>query len=92
MNPESRAWDILRLHASAQLRTGFADRVLRAARQGVEAAPSLFSQFALCAATSALCFIAVALFEGRQTAAARDQNLADWQEIASATAEPTLGL
>ena len=85
MNPESRAWESLRLHASAQLRTGFADRVLRAARQGVEAAPSIFSQFALSAATAALCFMAVAVFEASHTSAASDQNLADWQDIASAS-------
>ena len=91
MNPELRAWDSLRLHASAQLRTGFADRVLRAARQGVEAAPSVFSQFALSVATAALCFMAVAFFEARHTPAAREQNLADWQELASATADSGLG-
>jgi len=91
MNPESRAWESLRYHAAAQLRTGFADRVLRAARQGVEAAPSIFSQFALSAATAALCYIAVAFFDGRRTNAASDRNLADWQEIASASADSSLG-
>jgi len=91
MNPESRAWESLRHHAAAQLRIGFADRVLRAARQGVEAAPSVFSQFALSAATAALCYMAVAFFDAHRANAVSDQNLADWQEIASATAEPTLG-
>ncbi len=32
MNPEDRAWAALRRHASAQLRGGFADRVVRTAR------------------------------------------------------------
>ena len=32
MKPEDQAWASLRDHASAQLRDGFADRVLRAAR------------------------------------------------------------
>ena len=32
MKPEEHAWRALQLHASAQLRNGFADRVLRAAR------------------------------------------------------------
>jgi len=37
MKPEDHAWKALRTHAAAQLRTGFADRVLRDA-QGPEAA------------------------------------------------------
>lgn len=32
MKPEDHAWRNLRAHAAAQLRSGFADRVLRAAR------------------------------------------------------------
>jgi hypothetical protein len=32
MKPENQAWESLRQHAGAQLRGGFADRVLRAAR------------------------------------------------------------
>lgn len=32
MKPEDQAWESLRQHAAAQLRTGFADRVVRAAR------------------------------------------------------------
>jgi hypothetical protein len=88
MNPETRAWESLRLHASAQLRSSFADHVLRITRQSVEAAPSVVSQFALSAATAALCFGAVAFFESRGTDAAADQTtLADWQEIAFATAD-----
>jgi hypothetical protein len=37
MKPEHDAWNALRSHAAAQLRTGFADRVLRAA-EGPQAA------------------------------------------------------
>jgi len=90
MNPESNAWDSLRRHASAQIRPGFANRVLRAARQGVESAPSIFSQFALCAATAALCFMAVAFFGASRPADDNEQNLADWQDIAAATADSGL--
>jgi hypothetical protein len=32
MKPDDQAWDALRQHAAAQLRDGFADRVVRAAR------------------------------------------------------------
>jgi hypothetical protein len=62
---------------------------MRAARQGVEVAPSVFSQFALCAATAALCFMAVAFF-GAQPANDNEQSLADWQDIAAATADSGL--
>ena len=37
MKPEKDAWNALNAHASAQLRNGFADRVLRAARGPQEA-------------------------------------------------------
>jgi len=90
MNPETNAWESLRRHANAQIRPGFADRVMRVARQGVEAAPSIFSQFALCAATAALCFMAVAFFGAAPASDDNAQSLADWQEIASATADSGL--
>jgi hypothetical protein len=90
MNPESKAWDSLRRHANTQIRSGFADRVMRVARQGVEAAPSIFSQFALCAATAALCFMAVAFFGSARPADDNEQSLADWQDIAAATADSGL--
>jgi hypothetical protein len=88
MNPESKAWDSLRRHANARIRPGFADRVLRLARQGVEVvAPSIFSQFALCAATAALCFMAVAFFGSARPSEDNAQSLADWQDIAAATGD-----
>jgi hypothetical protein len=84
MNPEN-AWNSLRAHAAAQLKPGFPDRVLRAARAGAEAAPSLLGQFALSAATAALCFLAVALFNAQTTRAEAESSLAAWQDIASAS-------
>jgi hypothetical protein len=84
MKTEPRAWDQLRRHASAQLRPGFADRVLRAARAGVEAAPSLLTIFTLSAVTAALCLAAVTLTNRRaQDAQERENNIAGWQRIAA---------
>ena len=65
MKTETRAWAQLQRHASAQLRPGFADRVVRAARAGAEAVPSLLSIFTLSAATAALCLLAVTLLNTR---------------------------
>ena len=84
MKTETRAWDQLQRHASSRLSAGFADRVLRAARVGAEVAPSLFSIFALSAATAALCFAAVTLYSASsQNTAERDLNIAGWQRIAA---------
>eukprot|EP01031_Cornospumella_fuschlensis_P048365 gene48365-59229_t len=55
MKTEPRAWAQLQRHAAAQIRPGFADRVVRAARAGAEAAPTLLSIFTLSAITAALC-------------------------------------
>ena len=82
MNPENQAWLRLRDHAAAQIHAGFADRVLRRAR---EAVPSLAASFFLSAATAALCLLAVALFERPAHRAAEASNLADWQQIAASS-------
>ncbi len=89
MNPESheaKTWAQLHAHAAAQLSPGFPDRVLRESRARAMAAPSLLRQFALSAATAALCFLAVAFVDARTSSAAAS-NLADWQQIASASEE-----
>lgn len=82
MNPENQAWLRLREHAAAQISPGFAERVLRATRQG---APSLAGAFILSAATAALCLLVVALIERPSHRAVAASNLADWQQIASAS-------
>ena len=69
----------------------FADRVLRAARASIEAAPSLFGHFVLSAATVALCFAAIALFQTRAASGADDHSLADWQQIASTADDSSIG-
>ncbi len=84
MNTEQQAWERLREHAAALITPGFPDRVMRAARES--ASPLLVSHFALCAATAALCLIAVALYDAR--ASGDDaQNLAGWREIAVQASE-----
>lgn len=83
MKTETRAWSQLRRHASSQLSPGFADRVLRAARAGAEASPSLMSLFALSAATAAICFAAVTLYSTSSHDATERDNIAGWQRIAA---------
>lgn len=88
MKTETQAWADLRRHASTKLRPGFADRVVRAARAGAEAVPSLLSIFTLSAVTAALCLAAVTLSNQQaQNAAERDVNIAGWQRIAADSEE-----
>lgn len=76
--PHSRVWIAFEERAAASLRASFADRVLHAVRAAVPAEmPSLFSQLALCAATAALCLIAVIYVHGHITRLADDRSLAD---------------
>jgi hypothetical protein len=91
MNPEDRAWSRLQNHAAAQLSPGFAQRVLVAARAGAKAAPSFLGQFTLGAATAALCFVAVTLFQAQRTGGDESSTLADWQKITAASQEAELG-
>jgi hypothetical protein len=90
MNPEAEAWQRLCEQAEARLSGDFADRVIRAARQQVESAPSLAGQFMLTIATAALCFLAVAFFNARESRAQDTRSLADWQQIASAVDDSNL--
>jgi hypothetical protein len=85
MNPETeiRAWSALQRRASARLAPGFADRVLRVARAGIEAAPSVLGQFLLGAATAAACALIVVLVHVRTNHAEDNRSLAAWQDIAT---------
>ena len=88
MKTEQSAWAQLQRHASAQIRPGFADRVVRAARAGAEAAPSLLTIFTLSAVTAALCLAAVTFTHKRaQDAEEREINIAGWQRIAADSEE-----
>lgn len=78
--PQDATWRELNRHASRQLRPGFAERVLRAARSAAEM-PSLSSQFALSAATAAVCLAAVVFVQDRRAQQADERNLADWERI-----------
>lgn len=122
MKPEDQAWRELNEHAAAQLRggfaervmrvahgpqpqtwrelfglgareirPGFAERVLRAARAATEM-PSLASQFALSAATAAVCLAAVLFVHHRLVEAADERNLAEWQQIVSIAQDDTPAL
>jgi hypothetical protein len=109
MKPEEHAWRELQERASAQLRGGFADRVLRtalgsrqlrpgfaervlrAARAAAEM-PSLGSQFALSAATAAVCLGAVLFVHHQTVEAADERNLAEWQAIVAVAEDDTAGL
>ncbi|MEY2879183.1 MAG: hypothetical protein RLZZ15_1563 [Verrucomicrobiota bacterium] len=81
--PDARAWDHLQRHAGAQLAPGFATRVLLALRVARAGVPSLFSQFAVGAATGAACLVAVVYFHSRSTRLQEERNLADWQRLAA---------
>lgn len=87
MKTENQAWTQLQRHASRQLSPGFADRVLRAARVGVEAVPSLFSIFALSAATAVLCFATVTFYSTTSHNSVERDNIEGWQRIAAASEE-----
>jgi hypothetical protein len=90
MKPEPQAWMRLQEHAASQITPGFAERVMRAARQ--QASPLFVAQFAMCAATAALCLGAVILFNARSTAADDASSLAGWSEIATQANELEQGL
>jgi hypothetical protein len=90
MNTEDKAWMQLRERAASLIRPGFADRVLRAAR--VRPAPLFVAQFAMCAATAALCVAAVAIYSSRLASDQDAQNLAGWNEISAQANDLDQGL
>jgi len=89
--PQPEAWRQLQARGADQLRPGFAERVLRAARAAADM-PSLGSQFALSAATAALCLIAVIYFHQRSVTAADERNLAEWRQVVSVAEEFDSGM
>jgi hypothetical protein len=89
--PAEDSWRTLFSVGSRQLRPGFAERVLRAARAATEM-PSLASQFALSAATAAVCLGAVLFVHHQAVEAADERNLAEWQAIVAVAEDDTSGL
>lgn len=88
--PQQDSWRALFAAGARQLRPGFAERVLRAARAAAEM-PSLGSQFALSAATAAVCLGAVLFVHHHRAEAADERNLAVWQEIVAVAHEDDAG-
>ncbi len=84
--PQPETWRQLQARGAAQLRPGFAERVMRAARAAADL-PSLGSQFALSAATAAVCLAAVLYFHQRDVAAADERNLAEWRRVVAVAEE-----
>ena len=80
LGPKDVTWGLLSAHGSRQLPVGFAEGVLRLARAAAEV-PSLTSQFALSAATAAVCLAAVVLVQDRRAQLSDERNLADWERI-----------
>ena len=78
MKPETEAWRQLEEHAAAQLRPGFAGRVLKAART---APPTFLASLTVSAATAAVVLLAVVVAHQRATRAATDRNLAYWRQL-----------
>lgn len=89
--PQENSWRALFAVGSRQLRPGFAERVLRAARAAAEM-PSLGSQFALSAATAAVCLGAVLFLHHHRAEAADEHNLAVWQEIVAVAHDEDAGI
>lgn len=80
MNPENYAWMALQEHAANQLRPGFAQRTLDAARH---VAPTLASQIILSLATAAVCLTVLFFVDAHLTDRETERNLAGWQQIAA---------
>lgn len=89
MKTEDQAWELLRERAAAMISPGLPDRVLRAAR--AYTSPLLVSHFAMCAATAALCLVAVALYDAKSSGDENAQNLAGWNDIAAQAGELEIG-
>jgi hypothetical protein len=89
--PQKETWRELYAEGARQLRPGFAERVLRVARAAADM-PSLASQFALSAATAAVCLAAVAFVHHRTVEAADARNLAEWKEMVSLATDDSAAL
>ena len=84
--PRAEVWQQLRAVAASRLRPGFAGRVIQAARSAAEV-PSVASQFALSAATAAVCLGAVLFLHNHYLEQSDARNLAEWQRIVAAAQE-----
>ena len=71
----------MRAQGAAQIRPGFAARVLQAARR-IPGAPSLADQFVLSMGTAAVCVLLFLLFQAGMARIEDDRNLESWQQIA----------
>ena len=89
--PDAETWRELFGVGAQRLRPGFAERVMRAARAAADM-PSLGSQFALSAATAAICLGTVLFIHQRSVQAADERNLAEWQQMALAAEDDTAAL
>jgi hypothetical protein len=85
--PAPEAWRQLNSAGAAQLRPGFAERVLRAARALPEKIPSLFDQFALGAATVAVCVVAVLAVHTHSTRVEEERALQTWAALAAESSD-----
>ncbi len=83
-DPKNQAWRLLLDQGGGRIRPGFADRVLRAARAGVESMPSLLAQIVWGGATVAACAVMAVVVHTRSTQSEDDVALAGWQQIAYA--------
>jgi hypothetical protein len=90
MKTENQAWERMREHAASLIAPGFPDRVLRAAR--ARTSPLFIAHFAMCAATAAVCLVAVALYHARASGDEDAQNIAGWGEIAAQSNDLEQGL
>ena len=90
MKTENKAWALLREHAAAQIAPGFPERVLQAARAA--ASPLFIAHFAMCAATAAVCLVAVALYNARISGDENAQSIAGWGEITAQANDLEQGL
>jgi len=80
----------LREHAASLIKPGFPDRVLRAA--SARSSPLFVTQFAMCAATAALCLAAVAIYHAHLSGSDDGQGLAGWSEITAQSNDLEQGL
>jgi hypothetical protein len=90
--PSTETWRQLQAHAADQIRPGFAERVMRAARDFPGNVPSLFGQFALGAATVAVCLAAVVALHSRTARLDEQIALAGWQQLAMEAQDLDQGL
>jgi hypothetical protein len=90
MKTENEAWALLRDYAGARIRPGLPERVLRAVRAGTS--PLFVSHFVMCAATAAVCLVAVALYDARVSSDDSAQGVGGWGEIASQASDLEQGL